>query len=127
VLRFDYPAQPRAAWAFGFFPLLDLLGQLGYAPDYGDEIASLPSFIRGISQDWVIDAATVYNLAKQIAQELHGRIPVVYGAGHLSEVARRWKGQLNENAKNWAIWDVLPEVNHNGVVGYANPSDAAEH
>ena len=52
--------------------------------------------------------------------------PIVYGAGILSEVARRWKGQFNENSKAWSYFEQLPELNHNAVVGYENPSDLAE-
>jgi len=36
-------------------------------------------------------------------------------------VARRWKCQFNENSKGWAVWEALPELNHNAVVGYEFP------
>jgi hypothetical protein len=58
----------------------------------------------------------------QLARKLEGRLPVIYAAGHLSEVARRWKCQFNENSKGWAVWEVLPELNHNAVVGYEFPA-----
>jgi glucose/mannose-6-phosphate isomerase len=51
---------------------------------------------------------------------------VVYGAGHLSEVARRWKGQFNENAKAWAFFEQLPEMNHNALAGTEFPAGLAE-
>ena len=51
---------------------------------------------------------------------------MVYGSGYLSEVARRWKGQFNENAKNWAAFEQVPELNHNAVVGYDCPADLAK-
>ena len=41
-------------------------------------------------------------------------------------MARRVKGQFNENAKNWAAFDVLPELNHNAVVGFPEPKVARE-
>jgi len=62
------------------------------------------------------------NAAKSLATSLYQRLPVVYAAEHLSEVARRWKGQFNENAKSWGVFDVLPELNHNTVAGYPSPS-----
>jgi glucose/mannose-6-phosphate isomerase len=49
----------------------------------------------------------------------------MYGAEHLSEVARRWKCQFNETSKAWAFWEVLPELNHNAVVGYQFPATLA--
>jgi glucose/mannose-6-phosphate isomerase len=36
-------------------------------------------------------------------------------------VARRWKGQINEVAKAWAQFDVLPEANHNTLAGTVYP------
>ena len=58
--------------------------------------------------------------------KLHERLSVIYGAGHLSEVARRWKGQFNENAKAWAFFEQLPEMNHNALAGTEFPADLAE-
>jgi glucose/mannose-6-phosphate isomerase len=40
-------------------------------------------------------------------------------------VARRWKTQINENAKAWAFAEPLPEVHHNSVAGYENPYELA--
>jgi glucose/mannose-6-phosphate isomerase len=60
------------------------------------------------------------NEAKQLVSFLFGKLPVLYaGQDHLEAVASRWKGQLNENAKQLALVNVLPEMNHNEVEGYA--------
>ena len=65
------------------------------------------------------------NRAKRLAQRLYGHIVLVYGGGLMSEVGRRWKGQMNENAKSWAFNEQLPELNHNAVLGYQFPADLA--
>ena len=44
----------------------------------------------------------------------------------LSEVAQRWKTQLNENSKTWALAELFPELNHNAVVGYKFPPQVKE-
>jgi glucose/mannose-6-phosphate isomerase len=61
-----------------------------------------------------------------LATGLHGRLPVVYGAGTLEPVAQRWKTQINENSKAWAFSEAFPELNHNAVVGYEFPSELAK-
>jgi glucose/mannose-6-phosphate isomerase len=66
------------------------------------------------------------NPAKQMAAALQGRLPVIYGAGPLVEVARRWKTQLNESAKTWAFYEDLPEAHHNAIIGYGLPRRLAE-
>ncbi len=61
------------------------------------------------------------NPSKQLARALENQIAVVIGGGHLAPVARRWKTQLNENAKTWAVWDEMPELAHNSIVGFDAP------
>jgi len=63
------------------------------------------------------------NVAKKLAIKLYDKIAVIYGAGVLTDVARRWKTQLNENSKSMAFFETLPELNHNAVVGYRYPAD----
>ncbi len=46
------------------------------------------------------------------------RSPVVYGAGATAAAARRWKTQLNENAKLAAFFSELPEADHNEICGW---------
>ena len=50
---------------------------------------------------------------------------MVYGAGVTAPAARRWKGQLNENAKTPAFFNELPELDHNELAGWeTNPGVA---
>jgi len=51
----------------------------------------------------------------------------VYGDGILAPVARRWKTQLNENSKTWAVSEQFPELSHNVVVGYESTSTLREN
>ncbi len=121
LIRFSYASQPRAAIGYSFSLVLGILYRLGWiadkTPDMREAIAVVESWQAEIRE--TVPAAR--NEAKQIAQWLWGCIPVIYGAGHLSEVARRWKGQFNENAKAWASFEQMPELNHNAVLGYKSP------
>ena len=58
------------------------------------------------------------NPAKELARALSGKIPVIVSAGGLASAARRWKTQLNENAKSPAWTEELPEMHHNAIVGF---------
>ena len=44
----------------------------------------------------------------------------------LSGVARRWKTQLNENAKTWAFVELLPEAGHNAIAGLQWPKQVGK-
>lgn len=62
------------------------------------------------------------NPAKELARALSGRIPVIVSARGLDSAARRWKTQLNENAKTPAWTEELPEMHHNAIVGFEQPN-----
>ena len=53
-------------------------------------------------------------------------LPIVYGADLTAPVARRWKTQVNENAKLPAFFAELPEADHNeSAAGTASPATGA--
>jgi glucose/mannose-6-phosphate isomerase len=53
-----------------------------------------------------------------IARRIGSRVPVVYSESGFVGLARRWKTQVEENAKRLAIFDELPELLHNAIVGW---------
>ena len=126
LLTFDYLAQPRAALGHSIVTLIGIVGRLGLvsdkAADLDEAVAVMESWQKEINEA----VPLAENAAKQLTLKLHKRLSVVYGAGHLSEVARRWKGQFNENAKAWAFFEQLPEMNHNALGGTEFPADLAE-
>ncbi|MBI4492686.1 MAG: bifunctional phosphoglucose/phosphomannose isomerase [Chloroflexi bacterium] len=123
LLRFSYPAQPRAALGYSLFLLLGVLVKLGLLPSEGIDLGSAQEAIRQTVAQLRPGVPTAQNRAKQLAQALRGKLPVVYGGGILAEVARRWKGQFNENSKQFSFFEQLPELNHNAVVGYQFPRE----
>ena len=125
VFIIDHVSQPRAALGYSLMPLIAFLRKLDFLEDKPTEIEgmvqSLETLLAGIREM----VPTESNQAKQLATRLHGRIVVIYSAGMLSEVARRWKTQINEASKAWAFHETFPELNHNAVVGYQFPSELA--
>ncbi len=115
---------PRAALGHLFAPVLRSL-----APhlnrDVEAEMDEALALLRSLSND-LDESPGDANRAKQLAHELSEGIPICYGSAGLTGVAaRRWKTQLNENAKVPAYWDVVPELNHNELMGWANDDPAA--
>lgn len=115
--------QPRAAigWSLGL--MLGLAHRLGWADDdlaedFEDAVVNLIKY----RERYRVQVDAEDNPAKRQAGQCVGRIPVFVGSGIFEVVARRWKGQFNENAKFWAMYDPMPEMNHNSVVGIENPA-----
>jgi glucose/mannose-6-phosphate isomerase len=125
VFKIDYKAQPRAALGFSFLPTLGVLQRLGFLRDKAADVAETAQVLERLSTKLDEKSPLSSNPAKQLAQRLHGCLPVIYGAGILAEAAHRWKTQLNENSKAWAFYEVFPELNHNATVGYPFPPELA--
>jgi glucose/mannose-6-phosphate isomerase len=124
VITFSYPAQPRAALGYSLGLVLGALTRLGFVRDLSSDIDAALADVAKLEERVHEGART--NDAKKLAIELYGRIIFAYGGGVLGVMARRVKGQWNENAKNWGAFDVLPELNHNGVVGFPHPDIARD-
>jgi len=122
---FAYPAEPRAALGYSFMPLLAIAQKLGIVTDKSADVDEAVAVMEGLAARIDESAPLARNPAKQLAQRLHQRLPVVYGAGILAPVARRWKGQLNETSKVWCFYEELPEADHNALVGYGLPKEMA--
>ncbi|MFC1950062.1 bifunctional phosphoglucose/phosphomannose isomerase [Chloroflexota bacterium] len=125
VFNFAYKAQPRAALPFSFLPILAFLQKLGFINDKSVDVMETVGTLEKLSQRINEGVLLSQNPAKQLANRLYGHLPIIYGTDILSEVAHRWKTQLNENSKAWAFYEVFPELNHNAVVGYQFPPELA--
>jgi glucose/mannose-6-phosphate isomerase len=126
LLTFDYPAQPRAALGHSIVALIGIMGRLGLVSDKKADLDEAVAVMESWQGEINEAVPLAENAAKKLAMKLQEHLAVVYGAGHLSEVARRWKGQFNENAKAWAFFEQLPEMNHNALAGTEFPADLAE-
>ncbi|HZP94724.1 MAG TPA: bifunctional phosphoglucose/phosphomannose isomerase [Candidatus Limnocylindria bacterium] len=124
LVTFSYRAQPRAALGYSLGLVLGCLCRLGLVRDLKADVDAALADLAKLEERVHEGART--NDAKRLAIELYGRIPFSYGAGVMGVMARRVKGQLNENGKNWSAFDVMSELNHNAVVGFPHPPIARD-
>ncbi len=126
VFTVNYKSPPRAALAHSFMPLLGICQRLGVVSDKSKDVAEMERVLKNMQGTIYESNPLKSNPAKQLATKLHSHLAVIYGAGFLSPVAQRWKTQINENSKAWAFFEILPELNHNSVVGYEFPPELAK-
>jgi glucose/mannose-6-phosphate isomerase len=119
--------MPRAAVGYAVTLLAGLLERAGMLEVEEREIEAAIAHARSSSALWGPAVPTSDNPAKQLAWTLVDRWPVIEASGFLVPVARRWKTQLNENAKSSAACEEIPEATHNTVVGYPNPEPVKDH
>jgi glucose/mannose-6-phosphate isomerase len=124
--------QPRASLGYLSAPLLAVLEVTGLCSSRERDVAETVKMLReGTSAmgpdisgpPAASDPAASFPVspsAHSLARLLHGRQLVVYGAGSTVSAAKRWKGQVNENAKAPAFWNELPELDHNELMGWTS-------
>ena len=104
--------QPRSAVAYMVVVAAEVASLAGVAPRIHTEIdAAAASLAEGVEM--------LQQQAREIAALIAGAVPVIYGADLTAPVARRWKTQVNENAKFPAYWGELPEADHNELLGWS--------
>ncbi|MFX1519145.1 MAG: bifunctional phosphoglucose/phosphomannose isomerase [Promethearchaeota archaeon] len=109
---------PRASIPYLFFPLLIILEKLNIRPPFEEDIEETLSILETLRDELRPETLTLDNLAKRIAICLQNKIPLIYGNTFFDCVAYRLKCQFNENSKIIALSEVLPEMNHNGIMGW---------
>ncbi len=114
---------PRAALGYSFFPLLIALTRLRIVRPKTKEIKETVQLLSSKARVFA-DPMSPGNVPYRLAQQVKGKLPIIYSAAeHLDAVNVRWRGQVAENAKQLAFGHVLPEMNHNELVGWKGLTD----
>ena len=85
------------------------------------DLISKSTFEKVITSKDVLDKNIdeIKKEAKELAHFLHEKIGVYYTTSSYEAVMIRAKQQFNENAKELCIGNVIPEMNHNELVGWS--------
>jgi glucose/mannose-6-phosphate isomerase len=113
----DVPAgiQPRAAIGYLVGAISRLLVSFGVLSDQTHALNEAADIVDSTTTE----GSEPWAMASILAKSLAGRISIIYGGGPISgTAAQRWKTQINENAKMPAWWSLLPELDHNELVGW---------
>ncbi|MDY6794497.1 MAG: bifunctional phosphoglucose/phosphomannose isomerase [Actinomycetota bacterium] len=111
--------QPRAALGYLSLPVAVVVERMGLMHGFIKVANEAVEYIAEKGESWGRLSPGKSNFAKKLAGRIFNRLAVIYGTEGLMEVAAyRWKCQLNENAKVPAFCHVLPEMDHNEIVGW---------
>lgn len=104
--------QPRASMAYLAVPVLVALDRAGVLPGVSDDLHDVAEHLRTRRTAWG-------DTPEKVAALLQDRVPVFVGADGVGGlVALRARCQVNENAERPALHSVLPEADHNEIVGW---------
>ena len=112
----DWPS-PRACLGFSVVAQLCVLHKLGLISDKAiDDVRKSVSLLRAQASD-------IKARAEKIASFLDGKLPIIYSTDRIAPVSVRFRQQLNENAKMLCWHHIIPEMNHNELVGWRDKND----
>jgi len=114
-----YPPRGALGWLFGALVMaLERAGLQGVA----DSLNKTARFLKDI----VGELEGEDTISIDLANKFYRRLPIVYAPSDMVGIALRWQAQINENAKQLAHINVLPEMNHNEINGIKHPADIVE-
>lgn len=111
--------QPRFTFGYQYRALVEIFESTAF----GGGLKTLEESAKWLGEQVRMlapDVTAQKNPAKRLAQELVGNSIVVYSSSLFFPVAYKWKISFNENAKNVAWCNALPEFNHNEFLGWTS-------
>ncbi|MDA7837086.1 bifunctional phosphoglucose/phosphomannose isomerase, partial [Salibacteraceae bacterium] len=105
---------PRAAFGLTIVQLLKLAEAYGMtSPKWKSQVEKAIAYLNSNEQ-------SIRATARQLAESIQSKLPIVYTSNWLEGVATRWNQQISENSKGLSWHNVYPEMNHNELVGWAS-------
>ncbi len=104
--------SPRAFIGYSIVQQLFILHKL--------ELISKSSIdqIRTAADLLAFEQDDIKSKASKIAELLFKKTPIIYTTDRTESIAIRWRQQINENSKMLCWHHVIPEMNHNELVGW---------
>ncbi len=113
--------QPRYGVLYDYRALVEILVAAELAsPECIGQLEALIEPLDAAARAWVPSVPAEQNEAKQIADKLVGKTLIAYAGPLMYPAAYKWKIDANENAKNTAWCNFLPEFNHNEFIGWSS-------
>ena len=108
---------PRAMFGYAFTELFYVLNHYGIIDNsFKSDFTNSISLLNSEKED-------IQNKAMELAKKMYQKTPVIYVAQGFEGVAVRFRQQINENSKMLCWHHVVPEMNHNELLGWRTNVD----
>lgn len=124
--KYNPCGQPRMGLGYLVGALLGFLSRLGFISFSDQNMEKVFAALSKSASLFGIDCEVNQNPAKKTAQNLLGKIPVIVAAEFLAGNAHIFANQINESAKTFAAYFLLPEINHHLLEGTRFPGNLGE-
>lgn len=113
--------SPRMGLGYSIFGQIVLLSKLGFLKVSSAQIQKCAEITKKYTDKFGFNVFEIDNPAKQIATAIGERSVWYLASEHLSGNAHSAANQINENAKRFAGYFLLPELNHHLLEGMIAP------
>lgn len=108
---------PRACVGYSLVQIFYILNFFGIINDnFKNDIKASVELLKTEQQN-------IQNEAREVAKVLSQKLPIIYASYGYEGVLVNFRRQLNENAKMLCWYSVLPEMNHNELVGWTKKDE----
>ncbi len=126
--KFNPSNQPRMATAYNVMAIIIMLSKLNLIKFDREDFEQIMDAINKTTQNCLVEVPQEKNQAKLLAYMFLERRPILVGASFLEGALHIATNQLNENAKIFADYKIIPEINHHLMEGLTFPkSNALNH
>lgn len=116
IIKITSELSSRSAMAYFLIGIWRVFQALDIFDQGDDELIETGNFMQ---EQIAFFSNLEENEPAEIASEILDSLPVIYSSdGILEPVNMRWRNQIQEYAKTLAYGGVLPEMNHNEIVGW---------
>ncbi len=124
VLLLPSGLPPRAALGYSLLSVLMAMQAMELVTEIESSVDEAIELLKRLRLIYGSANLGSSNPAMALACSLHGKIAAIYASSAIMEgAAFRWRSQIAENSKNLAFHHVLPEMNHNELVGWMFPAE----
>ena len=108
---------PRAMFGYAFTELFYVLNHYGIIDNsFKSDFTNSISLLNSEKED-------IQDKAMELAKKMYQKTPVIYVAQGFEGVAVRFRQQINENSKMLCWHHIVPEMNHNELLGWRTNVD----
>ncbi len=115
--------SPRLGTGFSLMGVTGILERIGKINFTESHLEAITTAADEVAKTCAPDIKTDQNPAKQLAQSLKDRALLITAADHLTGNAHVLTNQINETAKQYAVYHEIPELNHHLMEGLSHPKD----
>lgn len=117
VIKIPGGMPPRACMGYSSIQIFFVLNYLNLIED------NFVKHFKDAKQLITDNKKAIDQEAKELAEKIYNKIPILYTENTIESISVRWRQQINENGKQLCWHHVVPEMNHNELVGWRQKNE----